>query len=69
MDGVLSLDENAYSDYTLHPDAMSAWITVDDISVYIVRTTEGVRVDLYEKGGENYEPIARSLAACSGGVY
>ena len=51
---VLSLDEGAESDYTLHKSHKSAWITVDKkISVHIIRADEGVIVDLFKYGDEN----------------
>ena len=62
MKEVLSLDTNEGLDYTLHPDAHSVWITVDNISVYIVRTDEGVSVDLFPKGREGDESIAGTWA-------
>lgn len=49
---VLSLDTPEGTDYTLHKHATSCWITVDNISVYIIRTDEGVVVDLFAKGCE-----------------
>lgn len=56
MKEALSLDTPEGVDYTLHPEATSCWITVDNISVYIVRTDEGVVVDLYPKGREAEDP-------------
>ena len=55
MDTVLNSDrpeDVGCTDYTLHPDATSCWITVNNISVYLKRTDEGVVVDLYPKGRE-----------------
>jgi hypothetical protein len=72
--GVLSPDHDGADeicvDYTLDPDAISCWITVDNISVYIVRTDEGVVVDLFPKGGEADECIASTYAfRAEGGGY
>ena len=55
--GVLSRSEGE-TDYILEPSATSCWITVDNISVYIVRTDEGVSVDLFPRGREGDESIA-----------
>ena len=60
MDSSLIQDE--YSDFTLKTEARSCWITVDNISVYIVRTDEGVSVDLFPKGREGDESIAGTWA-------
>jgi len=61
--GVLTLEENeGGTDYILDPEARSVWITVDNLSVYIVRTDEGVSVDLYPKGREGDTSIASTWA-------
>jgi hypothetical protein len=44
------------SDYVLDEDATSCWITVNNISVYVRRTDEGVVVDLFPLGHENDDP-------------
>ena len=65
MDTVLNSDrpgDVGCTDYTLHPDATSCWITVDNISVYIVRTGKVVSVDLFPKGREGDEALARAWA-------
>jgi hypothetical protein len=50
------------SDYIL-PDSMSScWLTVGNISVYVVRNDEGVSVDLYQKQAENNDESL--LASC-----
>ena len=36
----------------------NAWITVGSISVHVVRTDEGIVVDLYPKAGEMSEALA-----------
>jgi len=64
--GVLTPDHDGAdeicTDYTLDPDATSCWVTVDNLSVYIIRTDEGVVVDIYPKGGEAGESIASTYA-------
>lgn len=50
------------TDYTLRPGRRSCWITVDNISVYIVRTDEGVVVDLFPRFRENDESIGSTYA-------
>ena len=50
------------SDWTLAEEARSVWITVDNISVYIVRTDAGVSVDLFAKHRECDEPLAGTWA-------
>ena len=44
-------DQN--TEYTLKEAYPSCWVTVNNISVYIVRTDEGVVVDLYALGCED----------------
>ena len=55
-------DEVDGNDYTLQEDATSCWITVGNLSVYIVRTDEGVSVDIFAKGAEGGESIAGTWA-------
>jgi len=50
------------SDYYLKDNATSVWITVGDISVYVMRTDEGVVVDLYPLDNENDESLASTYA-------
>lgn len=45
------------SDYELKENHGSCWVTVDNISVYIVRNDEGVSVDLYPHFCENNEAL------------
>ena len=52
MDNVLT-----DTDYTMGPDLQSLWVTVDKISVYIRRTDDGARVELYVAGEEMDEPL------------
>jgi hypothetical protein len=50
----LTLDEGEQCDYTLHKNHDSVWVTVDaKISVRLLRTHEGVIVDLFKYGDEN----------------
>ena len=53
-----ALSKNSSTEYSLVEQ--SVWITVDNISVYVRRTDEGVVVDLYPLGEEATE----SLASC-----
>ena len=50
------------TDYELNEDFKSCWITVNNISVYVRRTDEGVAVDLYPVQGETQESIAGTWA-------
>lgn len=66
MDLVLNSDrpgDEGCTDFTLHPEATSCWITVGNISVYIIRTNEGVAVDLLPKGKEYEEAIGSTWAS------
>ena len=56
------LEHNGDSDYTLKPGETSVWITVDNISVYVRRTDEGVIVDLYPHFGEMYTELGSTYA-------
>ena len=60
----MSLIKEASSDndYFLPDDEISCWITVKNLSVYIVRTDEGVSVDIFAKGAEAGESIAGTWA-------
>jgi hypothetical protein len=55
-----ALIEDNETDYTLSHEYPSCWITVDNLSVYILRTDEGVSVDIFPVGCEADE----SLAGC-----
>lgn len=48
------------SDYILESD--SCWITVKNMSVHIVKTDEGVVVDIYPLGSEDGEAITSTYA-------
>ena len=50
------------SDYILREEATSCWVTVGNISVYIIRTDEGVVVDLYPLDDENNSSLASTYA-------
>lgn len=50
------------NDYTLPLEEDACWITVNNLSVYIKRTDEGVVIDIYELNDENNEPIASTYA-------
>ena len=53
---------NGDNDYILREGDNSVWITVDELSVYILRTKAGVRVDIYPIGDEMTEPIRSTWA-------
>lgn len=57
-----SLISEGGNDYVLKKGHRSAWITVDGISVYVVRGDEGVSVCLYSKGDEDGDSIAETWA-------
>lgn len=48
-------------DYTLADDHDSAWITVGNLSVYLIRTGTGVRVELYP---HYHEACCEAEASC-----
>ena len=50
------------TDYELNEDFKSCWITVNNISVYVRRTDEGVAVDLYPLHGEDHGILAGTWA-------
>ena len=54
-------DEDS-NDYRL--EGSSAWISVDELSVYVHRTSEGVTVDIYPRRNEADDP---ALASCEAG--
>lgn len=53
-------DEPDCCDYTLNQG--SCWVTVDDLSIYILRTDLGVCVDVCPRGQEADETIAALCA-------
>jgi len=50
------------SDYTLPSEQNSVWITVENLSVYVHKTDEGVVVDILPRGDEMSESIASTYA-------
>lgn len=50
------------SDYEMSPKATSIWVGLKDFSVYIVRTDEGVVVDIFARGCEDDECLASTYA-------
>lgn len=52
-----SLIQEEYSDFILKEEAQSVWITIDNLSLYVRRTDEGVAVDIYPKGMEMEDSI------------
>lgn len=60
-----ALRQEGESDYTLEEDATSCWIAVDNISVYVRRTDEGVAVDLYPNGQEMEDALVGTWALFS----
>lgn len=62
-EGVLESEfDDDGTDYKLRDGAPSCWIAVGNIAVYILRTSEGVRVELLRNGDEENE--AGALASC-----
>jgi|VirMetMinimDraft_7_1064189.scaffolds.fasta_scaffold00786_7 hypothetical protein len=55
MDGALHQEE--YADFVLKKEAQSVWVTIDNLSLYVRRTDEGVAVDIYPVGMEMEDPI------------
>lgn len=45
--------DSSETDYVLNDDYSSCWVTVNNISVYIQKTDEGVAVDMWPKGLES----------------
>jgi hypothetical protein len=56
-------DEDGNTDYVFQPEAIGCWVEINNISVYLVRTNEGVFVDLYPIGKENGEPLTSTYAS------
>lgn len=48
---------NEETDAELAPDAESTWIGVNDFSIYIKKTADGVVVDIYAKGFEDCQEL------------
>jgi len=64
MDDALSQSttDDQGTDYVLNEKATSCWITVDNISIYIVRTEEGVAVEIYPLNHEMDEMLGCTYA-------
>ena len=45
------------NDYLMDPNAESAWITVNNVSIYVRQTDESVTVSLFPKGREDDSPL------------
>ncbi len=60
---VAALRQTADTEYILNPEFSSCWITVQNISVYICCTDEGVSIDLYPLNHETEEAIASTYAS------
>lgn len=52
-----ALLQEDYSDYVLKEEVRSVWITVDNLSIYVRRTDEGVAIDIYPRGMEMEDSI------------
>lgn len=52
---------NEEEDWTLAP-RHNLWLTVDDFSVHIIRTGEGIVLDVYAKGCEMDDTLASTYA-------
>lgn len=57
------------NDYVLREGETSCWIEVGDICVYIVRTDEGVAVDLFPTGDEMGSELASCWASFEDAIY
>lgn len=58
-----TLTQEGDNDYKLNTGVFDGvWITVNNISVHIIKTDEGVVVDLYPAKKENDNPIASTYA-------
>ncbi len=66
MAGVLQQDE-VPNDYVFpeNPDHSSVWITVDNISIYVLRTFSGVNVSLYPHGKESMDDTSLGCVVTS----
>lgn len=60
-----NLKQDSFTDYTLKDCADSVWITINNISVYLRRTDEGVAVALYPVGREMDDEIVGTWALFS----
>lgn len=62
--GELQRDPDGHG-YVLRPDGQCAWLTVDNASVAVKRTDEGVVVDVYPLGLEDDSAFASTYAFSS----
>ena len=53
---------NEESDSVLAPNADSTWVGVKEFAIHIVKTDEGVVVDVYAKGYEDCDTIGSTYA-------
>jgi hypothetical protein len=53
---------NEETDAILSKKAESTWVTVDDFSIYIKRTEEGVAVDIYAREFEDCNALSSCYA-------
>lgn len=56
------LRHDGENDFTLRNGETSCWITVDNLSVYLLRTHYGVLVKVYDEGNEMGSPLASADA-------
>ena len=65
----LSLDPGQDGcDYTLNEGHRGVWLTIGSLSTHVIRTDDGVVVDIYPKGDEGSDPIASTWAFDCEGV-
>lgn len=61
------LDEETDAEMT--PGAESTWVGVDDFSVYIKRTADGIVVDIYARGAEDVDALASCYAFTADAIF
>lgn len=64
-DTSLNVIGNPESDYVLHPDADSVWITVGLMSVHVRRQHRDVAVDIYPLGDECSDAVGSTYVSYS----
>lgn len=62
QDEALTCDEPGGTDFTMKPDVASCWVTVDGFAVQIIRTDEGVIVDILANRSSNIDAITSTYA-------
>jgi hypothetical protein len=62
---IAALQQTAETEYVLNPQYSSCWISVQNISVYLCCTDDGVSIDLYPLNNETEEAIASTYALFS----